>query len=423
MVVVVKMKRKWKMKFEDTLEKYNNYVIYGFGKPAEIIYDYIMMMSKVNSRIGKIRGYTCSDNQLIAKEKNGVSIKYISEYINYSVQDLIVVATAQIYHSNIFEILKEKGFRNIFIIDEQTLRLCYTYNLIAKKLGFLKDSFEEIVLIKSNNIDIMIEWILKNVVNFQGEIIKIDWEKIDEKKGQLKNKKVILAIEREENERIEKYQKINSVVKVENIIDIFSISMYYDKTLYLEPNRLNFDLRWGIIETISKEIYQNRIEGNVCEVGVFCGDTARYINELFPDRKLFLFDSFEGFDKEEQRNEDDKGMYNLKIDYSTATEESVMKKMIYPKQCVIRKGYFPQTAEGINEVFCFVRLDMDLYESTKLGLEFFSKRMSKGGVILVHDCKNKNFDGASIALREFCKKSNIQYFIMPDELGTAVIKF
>ena len=35
---------------------------------------------------------------------------------------------------------------------------------------------------------------------------------------------------------------------------------------------------------------------SVAEGGVFRGDFAKYINKVFPDSKLYLFDTFEGFD-------------------------------------------------------------------------------------------------------------------------------
>ena len=38
-----------------------------------------------------------------------------------------------------------------------------------------------------------------------------------------------------------------------------------------------------------------------------------------------------------------------------------------------------------NAKFSFVHLDVDLYESTKESINFFSPRMIRGGIIVVHD--------------------------------------
>ena len=37
------------------------------------------------------------------------------------------------------------------------------------------------------------------------------------------------------------------------------------------------------------------------------------------------------------------------------------------------KGYFPKTAEGLNDTFCFVNLNMDLYESAYQRLQLLVK--------------------------------------------------
>jgi O-methyltransferase len=57
--------------------------------------------------------------------------------------------------------------------------------------------------------------------------------------------------------------------------------------------------RLSSLELIAYEIYANNIEGNVAELGVFRGDFAKFINISFPDRKLYLFDTFEGFDEKD----------------------------------------------------------------------------------------------------------------------------
>lgn len=39
--------------------------------------------------------------------------------------------------------------------------------------------------------------------------------------------------------------------------------------------------------------------GNCAEVGVFSGSFAKQINRCFPNKKLYLFDTFTGFDAED----------------------------------------------------------------------------------------------------------------------------
>ncbi len=66
----------------------------------------------------------------------------------------------------------------------------------------------------------------------------------------------------------------------------------------IHPFMNNIDQRVASLAAVGREIYRKNIPGAVAEAGVYQGDFAKYINIIFPDRKLYLFDSFEGFEKE-----------------------------------------------------------------------------------------------------------------------------
>ena len=103
--------------------------------------------------------------------------------------------------------------------------------------------------------------------------------------------------------------------------------------------------------------------------------------------------------------------------------ELVMSKMPNPSKVIIKKGYFPETAAGLeNERFCFVNLDPDLYEPILAGLEFFYPRLSRGGVILIHDYFNSAYPGSKRAVDEFCTKHNIFAIPIGDDISIAVCK-
>ena len=55
---------------------------------------------------------------------------------------------------------------------------------------------------------------------------------------------------------------------------------------------------------------------------------------------------------------------NINIDY-------VLSRMPHPNMIEIKKGYFLETATGLDDDFSFVNLDMDLYKPTLDGLRFF----------------------------------------------------
>jgi len=180
--------------------------------------------------------------------------------------------------------------------------------------------------------------------------------------------------------------------------------------------------RLAYLEGLGKLFGDMGIKGAIAEGGVFQGDFAREINRIFSTQKLYLFDTFEGFDARDISLEKSKGYStvdagNLRI----TSEELVLSKMIHPEMCIIRKGYFPDTTEGINDEFCFVNLDFDLYQPMLAGLEYFYPRMVKGGVILVNDYFLESYGGVKQALKDFiAKNEGVKMTPIGDGLSVAV---
>ena len=138
--------------------------------------------------------------------------------------------------------------------------------------------------------------------------------------------------------------------------------------------------RQTFLENFAQEIYRKNIPGSVAEAGVFRGDFAKLINQHFPDRKLYLFDTFQGFDDRDIALETGYDADPTKGDHFKETSvELVMSKMQHPENVVIRQGYVPETFAGVDDSFCFVNLDMDLYKPTLEALRWFYPRMAAGG--------------------------------------------
>lgn len=125
-----------------------------------------------------------------------------------------------------------------------------------------------------------------------------------------------------------------------------------------------------------------KIKGDIAEVGVYNGGSAKLICEAKESRYLHLFDTFDGLpDLCEIDNPSQfcQGKFR-------ALFEDVKNYLRRYSNVYIYKGLFPTTAEPIRKKkFSFVHLDVDLYRSTLNCLEFFYSRMSKGGVIISHD--------------------------------------
>lgn len=135
----------------------------------------------------------------------------------------------------------------------------------------------------------------------------------------------------------EVHRELSSFADIDRIADVLTWSPYFTPWNHYEEINTLDKPKIALIECLARELYKNGVHGSIAEAGVYKGRTARFINMLFPDRKLYLFDTFEGFNKADQERDDDRNMYNLKIDYSTTSEELVMSRMNYPKQCIIKK--------------------------------------------------------------------------------------
>lgn len=210
----------------------------------------------------------------------------------------------------------------------------------------------------------------------------------------------------------------------EKKIDILQLTSEYRNVF--------MDVRRNWIKDYAFYINENKIQGNVAECGVYRGETAMFINEFFPDRKLYLFDSFEGFsqsdmDYEKKYSEYEGSEFNSNP-FKNETKEDIMdvvvKRMPYPKQLELHVGFFPESAAGVDDKFCFVNLDMDLYQPMLSGMQFFWNKMEEGGVILLHDYFHPELPGVQDALAEFEKEigKKIPKITIGDNCSIALIK-
>jgi O-methyltransferase len=98
----------------------------------------------------------------------------------------------------------------------------------------------------------------------------------------------------------------------------------------------------------------------------------------------------------------------------------VRSKLPTPELAEFKVGFFPDSAEGLEEDFCFVSLDADLYEPTLEGLRYFYARLNPGGYIMVHDYASSRYHGATKAVIDFSAESGVSFVPIPDMGGTAV---
>jgi O-methyltransferase len=181
--------------------------------------------------------------------------------------------------------------------------------------------------------------------------------------------------------------------------------------------------RRDMIILLLRTILANNIEGNIAELGVYKGSTAKLIHYYAPERKLHLFDTFEGFNANDVAVDSQKTGVTVTGKHFKDVAFEQVKNYIAPKNnnVFFYKGYFPQSVPDslYNMQYAFVNLDADLYEPTLQGLKFFYPRLNINGFILVHDYNA--WAGARKAVDEFFKDKPEIPIPMPDKCGSALI--
>ncbi len=142
-----------------------------------------------------------------------------------------------------------------------------------------------------------------------------------------------------------------------------------------------------------------KLPGDLAEVGVYRGGSAKLIASLKEGKTLHLFDTFAGMP--DVRPDLDRHRAG---DFADTSLEAVQRYLGAFSGIQFYKGFFPDSARALEESparFSFVHLDVDIYESTKAGLKFFYPRMAKGGAIVSHDYRSLHCPGVKQAFDEF----------------------
>jgi len=175
-------------------------------------------------------------------------------------------------------------------------------------------------------------------------------------------------------------------------------------------------VRRGAMFLALRTLAEEDVPGALAEVGVYRGHTAALLHRHAPGRTCYLFDTFEGFDARDETASDTR--------FRDTSVEAVLAAMNANDKVIVRKGWFPETAAGLeDERFALVSLDADKYNPTLAGLEFFYPRLSPGGYIFLHDYNSPESERAvKRACSEFLSGKPEAPFEIPDLNGSLVVR-
>lgn len=277
-------------------------------------------------------------------------------------------------------------------------------------------------------------------------------------KGMDESKLVIPYTVDNETNKLEVINRISSYVhNPEIVVSALSIALHpslrdgmlpmtFDNTEYTIFNDIkickekNFTTLYGDytrvrnLELCISEIKEKNLTGAMAEVGVFRGTFVKMFTHYFPEKDIYLYDTFDGFVEDDYKNEVENGNFSsewMQV-FKETNLENVKKNIGNEEKCHYRIGYFPDTIEETekNEEFCLVSLDADMYNPILDGLRFFYPRLQAGGYIFVHeynarmlnDSEVMPFCGVKDAIRDFEKEvGHICYVPIADRNGTLII--
>lgn len=175
-------------------------------------------------------------------------------------------------------------------------------------------------------------------------------------------------------------------------------------------------LRQAQLFNCIRDVLDRKISGQFAECGCFRGQASHMLASMIQqngkkNKKLHLFDSFEGLsdflpadNKGHSRSDEQIG----KMKKHFSIDENTVRKNLNEFDFIeYHKGWIPDRfSDVVDQTFCLVHVDVDLYQPTLHSIEFFYPRMVTGGWILIDDYNAKSYPGANKAVDDFVRAVN-----------------
>jgi len=155
------------------------------------------------------------------------------------------------------------------------------------------------------------------------------------------------------------------------------------------------------LENIARLVRSIRhLPGELAELGTYRGGSASVIAGCCPEKRLRLFDTWEGI-PENDRLEGGR----LRGEFAADFEEVRSFLELYNVEYF--RGSFPNAAPAADDDtrYAFVHLDADTYQR---GLEYFFPRLVTGGVCVLDDNRWERCPGVELAVRHVCPDVELQ---------------
>ncbi len=179
----------------------------------------------------------------------------------------------------------------------------------------------------------------------------------------------------------------------DEVIQARRSSLYYDRLHVIYQALAHLRAQFGPAELL-----------NSVEVGVYKGGTSYFIASASKHFGLpvthHCFDTFEGHAAQDINSTMDTD--HLPAMFSDTHYEAVKEYLNGFENVRVIKGRFQDTCGELKDrKIHFVHFDVDIYDPTLFGLQFFDSRLAPGGVIVVDDYGFTTCPGVKKAVDEF----------------------
>jgi len=192
----------------------------------------------------------------------------------------------------------------------------------------------------------------------------------------------------------------------------------------IDATIISFEQIIKLVLYLNDTLEQN-IDGDVVEFGCYVGESSKYLMktllEYNSNKKLYLYDSFEGLPPL-SKWEEGSGWEPGTLKSTEEILESNFKNNNLPIP-IIHKDWFKDIpVDKLPEKISFAFLDGDFYDSIYDSLNKIFDRVSDNGYIFFHDYQRFDLPGVRSAIEDVFKERGIDYTVIEicEQLGVYV---
>lgn len=146
-------------------------------------------------------------------------------------------------------------------------------------------------------------------------------------------------------------------------------------------------------------------------MGVYRGGSGYLLCKIFSQKRVYLIDTYTGIPEDDDMlsfgpRGHRKGDFS---DTSAAEVDSWLRTNACDNRVIIQGNFIDDACRSLlsSETFCFVHLDADIIQSTRVAFDFFYDRLEVGGTICFDDYGWRNCPGVKPFVDTIAKRNNM----------------